>query len=503
MVLLRGSDEARRRRVPARIWGEIAGISGSRRWGVRKRALVSDRYQDDPIVVASRLLACRLRMHDPTVIVMKFGGTSVGGVAAIRQAVEVVRRQLEREPVVVVSAHAGVTDALFAIARAATTGTSDTELIAVRHRHILDGLGLDQHLLDPLLDELRDLARGVRLVGEATPKVIDAVVSYGERLSARVVAAALTAGGMPATAVDSFDAGMLTDSSFGRARPLPDEGRMLRHLQSVVGVPVLTGFLGADSDGNITTLGRNGSDYSAALIGVALNADEIQIWKDVDGVHTADPRLVKDAQPIRRMSFADVADLASFGSNVLHPAAMVPAMQHGIPLRVRNTLSPSAEGTPIEARAPSDRPEIRAIAHRTGVALVTVHSHRLVSQYTFLANVFSKLDEIECDVGPVAVGEAAVTVAIDSAFSERVVERFSVDGEVQVVADCAVVGVIGDAEVLENGGIAEVLAEVATSNTPVRCAGLGAVGSTVAFAVDADRLSETVQLLHRRFFTAR
>ena len=452
---------------------------------------------------AITLLACRPRLHDPIVIVMKFGGTSVGGAVAIRQAVEVVRSQLDREPVVVVSAHAGVTDALFAIARAATTGTADTELIAVRHRQILAGLELDRHLLDPLLDELRDLARGVRLVGESTPKVIDAVVSYGERLSARVVAAALTAGGVPATAVDAFDAGMLTDSSFGRARPLPDEGRMLRHLQTVAGVPVLTGFLGADRDGNITTLGRNGSDYSAALIGVALNADEIQIWKDVDGVHTADPRLVKDAQPIRRMSFADVADLASFGSKVLHPAAMVPAMQHGIPLRVRNTLLPDAEGTTIAAMVPSDRPVIRAIAHRTGVALVTVHSHRLVSQHTFLAKVFAKLDEIECDVGPVAVGEAAVTVAIDAAFSDRAVEGLAADGEVQVATDRAVVGVIGDAEVLENGGIAEVLAEVATSGIPVRCAGLGAVGSTVAFAVDAERLSETVQLLHRRFFTAR
>ncbi len=420
------------------------------------------------------------------VIVMKFGGTSVGGAAAIRQAVEVVRSQLDRNPVVVVSAHAGVTDALFAIARAATAGSADTEMIAVRHRHILAGLELDRHLLDPLLDELRDLARGVRLIGEATPKVIDAVVSYGERLSARVVAAALSAGGVAATAVDAFDAGMRTDSSFGRARPLPDDGRMLKHLQTVAGVPVLTGFLG-----------------SAALIGVAVHAEEIQIWKDVDGVHTADPRLVPDAQPIRRMSFADVADLASFGSKVLHPAAMVPAMQHGIPMRVRNTLSPDAEGTTIEATVPSDRPVIRAIAHRTDVALVTVRSHRLVSQHTFLAKVFARLDAIECDVGPVAVGEAAVTVAIDAAFTDRAVACLAADGEVHVAANRAVVGVIGDAEVLQNGGIAEVLAEVATLHTPVRCAGLGAVGSTVAFAIDAERLSETVQLLHRRFFALR
>lgn len=433
---------------------------------------------------------------------MKFGGTSVGGAVAIRQAVEVVRGQLGRQPVVVVSAHAGVTDELFAIARAAAGGVAQTEEVAVRHRHILAGLGLDEHLLDPLLDELRDLVRGVRLVGEVTAKVMDTVVSYGERLSARVVAAALSAAGVPATAVDAYAAGMLTDSSFGRARPLPDEGRLARYLRDVVGVPVVTGFLGADQAGNITTLGRNGSDYSAALIGVAVDAEEIQIWKDVDGVHTADPRLVADARPIRHMSFAEVADLASFGSKVLHPAAMVPAMQRGIPLRVRNTLSPAAEGTTIVATVAGERAMVRAIAHRVGVALLTVHSHRLVPQHAFLAKVFARLHAIECDVGPVAVGEAAVTVAIDAAFTERAAESMADYGEVQIASGRAVVGVIGDAVMLENGGIADVLAQLANYGISVRCAGLGAVGSTVAFVVPAEQLTETVQLLHRRFFPA-
>jgi aspartate kinase len=423
---------------------------------------------------------------------MKFGGTSVGGAVAIRQAVEVVRGQLGRQPVVVVSAHAGVTDELFAIARAAAGGVAQTDEIAVRHRHILLGLGLDEHLLDPLLDELRDLVRGVRLVGEVTAKVMDTVVSYGERLSARVVAAALSAAGVPATAVDAYAAGMLTDSSFGRARPLPDDGRLAASLRDVVGVPVVTGFLGADQAGNITTLGRNGSDYSAALIGVAIDAEEIQIWKDVDGVHTADPRLVADARPIRHMSFAEVADLASFGSKVLHPAAMVPAMQRGIPLRVRN-------GSHHRAFA-GERAMVRAIAHRVGVALLTVHSHRLVPQHAFLAKVFARLHAIECDVGPVAVGEAAVTVAIDAAFTDRAAESLADYGEVRIASERAVVGVIGDAVMLENGGIADVLAQLANSGIAVRCAGLGAVGSTVAFVVPAEQLTETVQLLHHRFF---
>ena len=228
---------------------------------------------------------------------MKFGGTSVGGAAAIRQVVEVVRGQLPLRPVVVVSAHAGVTDALQAVARTAAAEEAAIDAIIERHQQILVGLQLDERLLDAELAALRDLARGVRLLGEASAKITDAVLSFGERLSARVVAAALTAKGIEATAVDAFAAGMVTDSSFGRARPVPDDGRMLRYLDEVTGVPVVTGFLGADQDGNITTLGRNGSDYSAALIGVAIAATEIQIWKDVDGVHTADPRRVPAARP--------------------------------------------------------------------------------------------------------------------------------------------------------------------------------------------------------------
>ncbi|MCK5943748.1 MAG: aspartate kinase [Planctomycetes bacterium] len=434
---------------------------------------------------------------------MKFGGTSVGGAAAIRQVVEVVRSQLERRPVVVVSAHSGVTDALLEVARNAARGTADIDAIVGRHREILHGLSLDVNLLDPLLEELCVLARGVRLVGESSPKVVDALLSYGERLSARVIAAALRDNGVEAEAVDSFTAGLRTDSSFGRARPLPDDGRILTHLGMVPGVPVVTGFLGADEHGNVTTLGRNGSDYSAALIGVAINAEEVQIWKDVDGVHTADPQLVPEARPIRRMSFADVADLASFGSKVLHPAAMVPAMQRGIPLRVRNTLLPDAEGTTIDVEVERGRPDVVAIAHRDHVALVTVRSHRLVPQHAFLAKVFQELDEAECDVGPVAVAEAAVTVAVEAPLAERAARRLRGRGEVQIEPGRAVVGVIGDASVLESGGIGQVLDELTGAGIAVRCAGLGALGSTVALTVESDRLADAVRLLHRRFFPDR
>ena len=434
------------------------------------------------------------------VIVMKFGGTSVGCARSIRQVVQIVRQHLDRRPVVVVSAHAGVTDALLALAHTAPGGAADTGALEARHRTILKELGLPATLLDPLLQELHDLARGLRLVGAVSPKAQDLLVSFGERCSARTVAAALQQDGVPATAVDAFTAGLRTDSQFGRARPLPDDGRIAAHLAAVHGVPVVTGFLGGDEHGNVTTLGRNGSDYSAALFGVAVSADEIQIWKDVDGVRTADPRLVPHALPIRSMSFGEVCELASFGSKVLHPAAMVPAMQRGIPLRVRSTLEPDAPGTTIENATSVARPPVRAIAHRAAVALVAVTSQRLVPQHAFLARVFHELADLQCDVGPVAVAEAAVTFAVEPALAEAVAARLGAFGDVRTEGDHAVVGVVGDPTAFERGGAAEVLTTLAQAGVVVRCAGQGALDSTVAFVVDTADLARTVALLHDRFF---
>jgi aspartate kinase len=434
------------------------------------------------------------------VIVMKFGGTSVGDAGTIRQVVQIVTGQLARRPVVVVSAHAGVTDALLAVAAQAPQGACDTQPIAERHRAILRDLGLPQGLLDPLLNDLQDLARGLRLVGAASTKAVDLMASYGERCSARTVAAALQKAGVPATAVDAFAAGLRTDSAFGRAKPLPDDGRIGQAIAEVEGVPVVTGFVGADVDGNITTLGRNGSDYSAALFGAALRVEEIQIWKDVDGVRTADPKLVPAARPIRTMAFEEACSLASFGSKVLHPAAMVPAMQRSIPLRVRNTQEPDAPGTTIEATAGADRPAVRAIAHRAGVSLVTVASQRLVPQHAFLARLFAELDELECHVGPVAVSEAAVTIAVDGAEAELMTARLRSLGDVRIERDQAVVGVVGDPRVIENGGAGQVFATLAERAITVRCAGLGAHGGTVAMVVPAGQLRAAVAALHERFF---
>ncbi|MCR9244508.1 MAG: aspartate kinase [bacterium] len=445
------------------------------------------------------------------VIVMKFGGTSVADADRIREVVAIVRTHLEVRPVVVASAHAGMTDRLLAIADAAPRGMADelVEELQRGHRDILAALELPETALDPLLDEVADLARGLRLVGGASPKAIDRLASYGERCSVRTLALALTAAGIPATPVDAFAAGLLTDSAFGRARPLPDDGRIARELGKCDGVPVVTGFLAADAAGNITTLGRDGSDYSAALFGAALDAAEIQIWKDVDGVRTADPRLVPAARPIRAMSYRELRELTSLGCRVVHPGAMLPAMAQDIPILVRNTRAPEQPGTRIHrdvdamvAGDPAAEPgsEATAIAHRRGMVLVTLTSSERQPQHAFLAAAFAALAQAAIDVGPFAVSEGALTFLVERGDVAAVRDRLAELGELETTPDIALLGVVGRADHMVREQVAAVLSTLAANAVPVHCAGQGASGATVAAGIPEARLETAVQALHERFF---
>jgi aspartate kinase len=437
-------------------------------------------------------------LHDPRVIVMKFGGTSVGDARSIRQVVELVRAQLDRRPVVVVSAHAGVTDALLRLADAAPAGDAGTGPIEARHQAVLHELGLPATLLEPLLADLREVARGLRQVGATGLRERDLLASFGERCSVRTVAAALRQAGVAATPVDAFAAGLRTDSSFGRAQAELDDGRLAAALAAVAGVPVVTGFLGVDPHGCITTLGRNGSDYTAALVGYAIDAEEIQLWKDVDGVRTADPRLVPAARPVAAMSFDEACELSAFGSRVVHPAAMLPALRKRIPLCVRSTRTPAAPGTRIDAACA--RAPVRAIAHRDGIALVTVQSSRWLDQHELLARVFADLAAAQCDTGPVAVGAGGVTLAVDASRLRALLPRLVRHGEVEELRDHALVALVGTPAALGSAGVAGVAATLAEGGITLRCAAHGAGGSTFAFAVPADDLARAVALLHDRFF---
>lgn len=291
---------------------------------------------------------------------MKFGGSSLADADRIDHVTALIKDQIAagyRPRAVICSAMGKSTNSLLAAGDFALEGRVNIDALRTLHQSALDEFDLNDNVrreIKELLDECEDLLNGVRLIQELSPKSLDQLVSFGERCSVRIVAARLNQIGVPAQAFDSWEVGILTDSNFGDAKLLPSSEEAIRNafqkrLDPNV-VAVVTGFIGKDPNGKITTLGRGGSDLSATAIGAACKLDEIQVWKDVDGILTADPRLVENAVPVDYVTYDEAAELAYFGAQVLHPIAMQPARKYDVPVRVKNSYNPSAKGTLIGKR---------------------------------------------------------------------------------------------------------------------------------------------------------
>jgi aspartate kinase len=441
-------------------------------------------------------------------IVMKFGGSSVAGAEKIARVAAVVRGRLARKPVLVVSAFRGTTDDLLALAREALGGDSSRlAAIAQRHRDAAAELGVDAAPLEPLLAELAELARGISLLKELTPRTLDRVASFGERLSARLIAASFTKQGIPARAVDASAAGLLTDDRFGAAAPLPEADEALRtFFKNIAELPVVTGFIGRTRAGEITTLGRNGSDYSATIIGAALGAEEIEIWSDTDGIMTADPRLVPSARPLGTLSFAEACELAYYGGKVLHPHTLVPAMAKNIPVRVLNTFKPEHPGTAIVAHPPkaaAGAPILKSIAFKRRQLIVSASSPRMTSGPGFLARIFDAFARHEIDVDMVATSEVSVSATTASEKGvERAVAELTPEFEMTVERGQAVICAVGDGIQAVQGVAAQVFSAVRDARVNVRMISQGASKNNVAFVVEDADVENAVRALHERFFPA-
>lgn len=434
-------------------------------------------------------------------IVMKFGGTSLVSAAAIRTVCRIIRARLEAHPVVVVSAHAGVTDSLEQLAAAAVEGRADSRALREQHEGILRDLDLDPRVHGKLLDELGDLCRGISLVGELSPRSRDYVLSFGERLSARTVAAALRATGIEASAIDAFDLGIRTDSDFGKARLLPDDGRIATNLAGVRGTAVVTGFIGKDTRGNISTLGRNGSDLTAAFLGNVLEAEEIQIWTDVDGVLTADPKIVDGARPIPRMSYDEAAELANAGGKVLHPASLQPAIEKEIPVRVLNTHRPDSTGTLIVPSFEDPEAVVRCIAHKRRVTLVNIESSRMLAQPGFLKRIFAVFERHGMSVDMVSTSEISVSITLDNTQGlVQAVRELSEFSRVEVEENLGSVCVVGHGMRQRLGVPARVFGPLREASVAVRMISQGALKVNVSLVVPGPELDTTVRALHAEFF---
>ncbi|MGD0102294.1 MAG: aspartate kinase, partial [Acidobacteriota bacterium] len=336
-------------------------------------------------------------------IVCKFGGTSVQDAEAMTRVAEIISARRKKQPVVVASAMGKTTNQLLEAAQTAARGKRQEALdllTKVKEKHFKEaqkmGIAVTEDWVSETLQayfkEMRDLVKGLSALGELTPRITDAIASYGERLSTAILTQVLENHGMPAQLMDAREC-VITDDNFTRAAPLFDltDRATVEHLRPVIKagkIPVFQGFIGRTRNGITTTIGRGGSDYSAAIVGAALDADDIQIWTDVDGIMTTDPRMVKEARRIKAISFDEAAELAYFGAKVLHPATIIPAVRKKIPVHVLNSYKPDRDGTLITDEAPPCENPIKAIAYKSGITVVNVASTRMLMAYGFLRKIF-------------------------------------------------------------------------------------------------------------------
>jgi len=447
-------------------------------------------------------------------IVMKFGGTSVQDAKAIDRAAQIVQGRLGDHPVVVVSAMSKVTDSLLAMGKAAGGGDRKSALKmarTLRERHYetageLLGTALFTEFHGELgadFEDLDELLRGIGAVGEITPRTYDFVASFGEVLSSKIVAAAFTSRGLPGAHVDSRQC-LLTDNSYTRAVPQFDETneRLRKKLQPLLDsgkVPVMGGFIGSTRSGITTTIGRGGSDFSAAIFGAALNAERIEIWTDVDGMMTTDPRLCPDARRIKVISFDEAAELAYFGAKVLHPATVLPAIQRNIPVYVLNSLNPTCEGTKVTARAPRCTNIFKAIALKKKITLVEIAAPRRLLVHGYLRSIFEVFDNHNIAVDVVSTSEVSVSVTAET---NEAIPALAADlaklADVKYEGRKAIVCLVGE-NLRDTAGIAAKVFGI-LEDVKIRMISQGASEINLTFVIEEDAAAEVVRRLHRAFF---
>jgi aspartate kinase len=451
------------------------------------------------------------------IVVMKFGGTSVEDSAAMLRTAAIVAGRLRKglKPIVVVSAMSKVTDTLLAAAAAAGRNAREEALQlsdALRTRHLntaaelvkgdrLTSLQLNIH---HDFDTLDDLLRGIAAVGELTSRTSDHVVSFGERLSSQMVAAAFAEQGMNGAHVDARNV-ILTDAHYGKAGPNERaiENATTSQLLPLVNtgkVPVMGGFIGS-CDGITTTLGRGGSDYTGALVGGALHAGAIEIWTDVNGIMTTDPRIVPEALRVKTISFEEAAELAYFGAKVLHPATILPAVQKNIPVWVLNSRNAENDGTKITAAPPPCASPFKSIAAKKKLTIIDIVASRMLLAHGFLKMVFDVFDKYHCAIDMVSTSEISVSVTVDSREAlPAISEELSKIADVKMEGNKALICLVGE-DIRGHAGISGQVFS-AISHVNVRMISQGASEINMSFMINEEDVEEAIRSLHKKFFVS-
>jgi aspartate kinase len=432
---------------------------------------------------------------------MKFGGTSVRDAEAFERVARIVAGEKDNLPVVVTSAMSKVTDALLNAFDGAKKGDFQVALDSLEAH-------FERHLV-----VARELATSKREIGELLERVSrrslplamlkDAVVSYGEQLSSRLLTEVFRAKKLNARQTDARRL-IVTDEEYGAAQPVWAETEKLVRLElnpliEAGEIPVLGGFIAASRSGETTVLGRGGSDYSAALVGAALGAREIQIWTDVTGVLTCDPRVCSDARTIKTLSYEQAAELAYFGAKVLHPKTIQPAVDFSIPVRVCNSHKPRERGTMILPQADIAKRTVKSIAHKTGITILRISSARMLGAYGFMSALFQIFERYRTVIDVISTSEVSVSLTLDDAQSlAPIVKELQRLGTVEIEPDMAVVCIVGESLRGTSGVAAKIFSTVADVNISLISHGASSVNMT--FVVKETDAESVIKKLHKEFF---
>jgi len=443
----------------------------------------------------------------------------VGDADRVGTAIEIVESARAEQPVVVVSALAGVTNELVRATDVAAAGRFQevTDIVtSVRQRHETVGMALVRQKSDYFdsflaqvtkhTDQIQDILRGISLVGEVSLRARDKIVAIGEKLSSVLFAYSMRLRTLPGVHIDSEDV-VVTDENFGAANPDMEATRVsaIRTLYPELErnhIPVLGGFIGRSHGGATTTLGRGGSDYSAAIIGAAIDASEIQIWTDVDGMMTCDPRVIPAAKIIERISYVEAAELAYFGAKVLHPKTIAPAVEKQIPIRVLNTHNVKSGGTLITEQGDPSKTGARAIALKKGITVIHVTASQMLGAHGFLARIFEVFARHRVSVDLVTTSEISVSVTVDNdgpvAAMRPELEKI---GTVRVERQQSIVAMVGRG--LINHAASGTAAFQVMSGIPISMISFGSSGLNLSFVVSEEHADTAVARLHRALFEER
>ncbi len=439
-------------------------------------------------------------------VVMKFGGSSVANAERIRHVASIIDAYKDQKPLIVLSAMGDTTDHLLEAADTAVSGVVDISRVEKLHYDTVKELGIPSDDVDTLISELKTLLTGISMLKELTKRTRDYLVSFGERLSVRIASAYFNKQGIPSKFYDAWDAGFISDSNFMQAELLESVWQTIPECLGgyksgeIKEMPVVTGFISKDKNGYITTLGRGGSDLTATMLGSALGADEIMTWKDVDGILTTDPRIVKEARPVPEVTYEEAAELAYFGSQVLHPRSMVPCRKTGTPVRVKNSYNISSPGSIIVENHKEKPSPVRAITVVRNVSLIDIVSTRMLGAAGFLAHIFNQFLKWDVSVDVVATSEVSVSLTVNT--------KKNLDG---LLAD---VGRVADVNMKKSKAIVTIICDV-TSSSRILAAGFKALAkeninvqmisqgaSKVNFSMicDDSEAPQVVQILHKALF---